>query len=286
MPRIRSSSSLCSPAPCLAGSAGAAQALASHGQIIYFEASTSCSNRAPAPHAHRTAAAPGRQSAARRALLVRRRARRRPARRSRASKRPTPRATTGAQYDAVLAEAKRLGWPVLLTVTSPVPRWATSNRKAPYVTRPDDRGLPGIHDRRRARVRLGGLDLLDLERAQRPGVPAAAVELQRHARLAAHLPRPLPGRLRGPAGGRDRAPAGAVRRNRAGRLRHGQRRQRRLEGAAARGGAAGVHARSAVPERQLQESRLLQRAADDRLRPPRLHAARRPLLRARRNATT
>ncbi len=26
---------------------------------------------------------------------------------------------------------------MLLTVTSPVPRWATSNKKAPYVTRPD-----------------------------------------------------------------------------------------------------------------------------------------------------
>ncbi len=43
------------------------------------------------------------------------------------------------QYDALLAEAQRLHWKVLLTVTSPVPRWATSNRKAPYVTRPDDR---------------------------------------------------------------------------------------------------------------------------------------------------
>jgi hypothetical protein len=42
------------------------------------------------------------------------------------------------QYDAVLAEAQRLHWSVLLTVTSPVPRWATSNKKAPYVTRPDD----------------------------------------------------------------------------------------------------------------------------------------------------
>jgi hypothetical protein len=40
-------------------------------------------------------------------------------------------------YDPVLAEAKRLNWPVLLTVTSPVPRWATSNHKAPYITRPD-----------------------------------------------------------------------------------------------------------------------------------------------------
>jgi hypothetical protein len=42
-------------------------------------------------------------------------------------------------YDPVLLEAQRLGWPVLLTVTSPAPRWATSNRKAPYVTRPDPR---------------------------------------------------------------------------------------------------------------------------------------------------
>jgi Cellulase (glycosyl hydrolase family 5) len=41
------------------------------------------------------------------------------------------------EYAAVLAEAKRLGWQVLLTVTSPVPRWATANGKAPYVTRPD-----------------------------------------------------------------------------------------------------------------------------------------------------
>jgi hypothetical protein len=41
------------------------------------------------------------------------------------------------EYDALLAEAQRLKWKVLLTVTSPVPRWATSNKKAPYVTKPD-----------------------------------------------------------------------------------------------------------------------------------------------------
>ena len=41
-------------------------------------------------------------------------------------------------YARVAARAKALGWPVLLTVTSPAPRWATSNRRAPYVTRPDD----------------------------------------------------------------------------------------------------------------------------------------------------
>jgi hypothetical protein len=40
------------------------------------------------------------------------------------------------QYSVLLAEAQRLKWPVLLTVTSPVPNWATSNHKAPYITRP------------------------------------------------------------------------------------------------------------------------------------------------------
>jgi hypothetical protein len=42
-------------------------------------------------------------------------------------------------YDPILTEAKRLHWPVLLTLTSPAPRWATANRQAPYITRPDDK---------------------------------------------------------------------------------------------------------------------------------------------------
>jgi hypothetical protein len=41
-------------------------------------------------------------------------------------------------YDALLAEAKRLKWQVLLTVTAPAPKWATAAKKD-YVTRPDDR---------------------------------------------------------------------------------------------------------------------------------------------------
>jgi len=41
------------------------------------------------------------------------------------------------QYDVLLAEAKRLGWQVLLTVTAPVPSWATANHRAPYTNRPD-----------------------------------------------------------------------------------------------------------------------------------------------------
>jgi len=42
-------------------------------------------------------------------------------------------------YDWLLAEAAARKWQVLLTVTSPAPRWATSDHKAPYVTRPDPR---------------------------------------------------------------------------------------------------------------------------------------------------
>jgi hypothetical protein len=40
-------------------------------------------------------------------------------------------------YATAIARAKTLGWPVLLTITAPAPRWATSNKKAPYITRPD-----------------------------------------------------------------------------------------------------------------------------------------------------
>jgi hypothetical protein len=43
-------------------------------------------------------------------------------------------------YDGLLLEAKRLNWPVLLTVTSPVPEWATAGHKDKHlVTRPDNR---------------------------------------------------------------------------------------------------------------------------------------------------
>jgi hypothetical protein len=42
-------------------------------------------------------------------------------------------------YDWLLTKAKELGWKVLLTVTAPVPRWATSNHKAPYDTNPNAR---------------------------------------------------------------------------------------------------------------------------------------------------
>jgi hypothetical protein len=44
------------------------------------------------------------------------------------------------QYDALINEAQRLHWKVLLTLTSPVPRWATSTHKD-LVTRPDDQAF-------------------------------------------------------------------------------------------------------------------------------------------------
>ncbi|HEX4838663.1 MAG TPA: hypothetical protein VFV03_09100 [Solirubrobacteraceae bacterium] len=58
-------------------------------------------------------------------------------------KRPNFDATNPASYhwggyDALLAEAQRLKWQMLLTVTSPVPRWATAGHKD-FVTRPDDK---------------------------------------------------------------------------------------------------------------------------------------------------
>jgi hypothetical protein len=40
-------------------------------------------------------------------------------------------------YDAVIAEAARLKWRLLLTVTAPAPKWATAGHRD-YITRPDD----------------------------------------------------------------------------------------------------------------------------------------------------
>jgi hypothetical protein len=118
------------------GTIGAGQALASHSQPTFFEASNILLNPAKRPHALAQLqslgvkalrvelswydVAPGQKSATK----------------------PVFDATNPAnyfwgQYDAVLSEAQRLHWQVLLTVTSPVPRWATSNKKAPYVTKPD-----------------------------------------------------------------------------------------------------------------------------------------------------
>lgn len=121
----------------LTASAGAGQALASHSQLDYFEASTQLLNAKTRAHtvaqmqalgvkAIRVemswwAVAPGQNSASKPSFEA-----------------ANPGSYDWGEFEAVIAEAQRLHWQVLLTVTSPVPRWATSNLKAPYITRPDD----------------------------------------------------------------------------------------------------------------------------------------------------
>jgi hypothetical protein len=120
-----------------AGAVGTGQALASHSQITYFEGSEQLLNSKTRAHAlaqlqvlgvkalrvelYWYDVAPSPKSAARPHFDA-----------------TNPASYNWSAYDWVLTRAKELNWPVLLTVTSPVPRWATSNRKAPYVTRPDD----------------------------------------------------------------------------------------------------------------------------------------------------
>jgi hypothetical protein len=120
------------------GSAGVAQALASQRQITYFEAGSDVLNPQTRPHVIEQmqhlgvhalrleliweAVAPDPTSATPPKFEA-----------------TSPASYAWGQYAVVLAEAKRLSWPVLLTVTAPAPRWATSNGRAPYVTRPDQK---------------------------------------------------------------------------------------------------------------------------------------------------
>jgi hypothetical protein len=121
----------------LCGLALAAPAGASHGQRTYFEASNTLLNASTRSRAFEqmehlgvkalrvelywASVAPRPTSAARPNFEA-----------------ANPASYDWSAYDPILGEAERLHWPVLLTVTSPVPRWATSNKKAPYVTRPDN----------------------------------------------------------------------------------------------------------------------------------------------------
>ncbi len=117
------------------GAAGAGQALASHNEAVYFEDPTQLLNPQTRPAAllqmqHLgvkalrlelawAEVAPGANSA----------------------REPSFDATNPAsyhweEYDAVIAEAQRLHWQVLLTVTSPVPEWATSTHRD-HITSPN-----------------------------------------------------------------------------------------------------------------------------------------------------
>jgi len=131
---------LCASLACSAlvsGAVGAGQAQASTSQKLYFEGSTELLSPVTRP-----AALAQLQTLGVKALRVEL---------SWYSVAPAPTSATKpsfeatnpgnynwGQYDILIAEAKRLGWQVLLTVTAPVPRWATANKKAPYTYRPDD----------------------------------------------------------------------------------------------------------------------------------------------------
>ena len=140
MPRIRTFM-LALLAVMLSAGTGAllaAPALASHGQILFFEAPSELLNPATRGEAIEqmqhlgvkavrielawNAVSPGSESA----------------------KRPNFNATEPAAYewgpyDSLIEEIHALHWQILLTISPPAPRWATSNGVAPYVTRPDDR---------------------------------------------------------------------------------------------------------------------------------------------------
>jgi|HubBroStandDraft_4_1064222.scaffolds.fasta_scaffold05871_7 hypothetical protein len=114
-----------------------ASALASHSEAVYFEGSTDLLTASTRLHAIAQLqalgvkalrvelswydVAPGQKSATKPSFEA-----------------TNPASYSWGEYDALINEAQRLHWKVLLTVTSPVPRWATSNKAAPYVTSPDD----------------------------------------------------------------------------------------------------------------------------------------------------
>ncbi len=120
----------------LAGAAGAAPALADHSQTNFFEASNEL--LVPSARAHTFQTLEHLGVKALRVELYWYDVAPDPT----SATRPNFEGTNPARYDwslydPILAEAQRLHWPVLLTVTAPAPRWATANRQAPYITRPD-----------------------------------------------------------------------------------------------------------------------------------------------------
>jgi hypothetical protein len=117
--------------------ASAPAALASHTQTVYFEGSTDLLNAATRPQAIAQL-----QSLGVKALRIELpwySVAPGPNEESKPSFDATdPASYSWGEYDALIEEADRLHWQVLLTLTSPVPRWATSNKQLPYVTNPDD----------------------------------------------------------------------------------------------------------------------------------------------------
>ena len=149
--------------------------MASHGQVTSFEAPRDLLDPAIARRRRSTTS---RRSACTRSAWSCTGATSRPRRSSRVKPKfdaTDPSAYDWSRYQPVLDEAKARGWSVLLTVSGPVPRWATNGARD-TVTRPEPERVPHVR-RWPSRKHFGDErhDVLDLERAQPPGLPAPAV---------------------------------------------------------------------------------------------------------------
>ena len=176
-----------------------------------------------------------------------------------------------SRLDGLFDSAQARGITVQLTLTGPVPRWATKSKRD-NVTQPEPEGVPGLRHRGRPPLRRPRRRVVDLERAQPPAVPAPAVREQ-EGQVAADLPQPLPRRPARPARLGQRRRHAAVRRDRAARD-------------PARRRAAGLPARRAVPQPLLPPARPAARASRPAASPttPTRRASARAS--ARRTATT
>lgn len=130
---------LCALLMCsMLGAAAATPALASHNEVVYFEAPKELLN--PRTRAATIVKLQALGVNALRVQLYWYSV----APNASSSQRPNfeatnPNAYSWGQYDPLIAEAQRLHWQVLLTVTSPVPKWATAGHNDRFlVTRPDD----------------------------------------------------------------------------------------------------------------------------------------------------
>jgi hypothetical protein len=122
----------------IVGAIGAGGASASHGEAMFFEAPRDLVEVTPAARAKALAQLQWLGVKALRVELYWRSV----APAANSARRPSfdaanPASYDWGAYDALLAEAARLHWEVLLTVTSPVPKWATAGRRD-FVTAPND----------------------------------------------------------------------------------------------------------------------------------------------------
>ena len=178
-------------------------------------------------------------------------------------------AGTWDRLDALIRDADVRGIDVHINLTGPVPRWATGTKKG-HLNRPNPREFRAWATAVGRRYGDAGLDLVDLERAEPPALPQAAVP-QGPPGFARHLPRALPrGRPRPEAhAGQPRRHLPARRDRAAGQLRG------RLP--------ARLLPADALPEGELQAREEVRAARRRRLRPPRLHDGQGPAVRPARH---